>query len=598
MPGTLSLRYTLSAPNPQTHLLAVDLALASPAGPLPPSLVLMLPTWAPGSYLIRDYARHIEGLLAEHEGRPLRARKVRKNAWAIETRGARQLRVRYHVYCNELSVRTNHVDASHASWNGPATYLVPETCLTGEVQARVYPRFAPGWVAGTGLPPTDDGGFLATSVDELMDNPFECGPMVERSFEAHGRQHQLWVWKNRHSADIDWERVVQDTRTLVRAEAELLAGDTPPEAALPYRRYAFLWQVSPRSRGGLEHASSCSLLVAPTMFQTRGGYLDILSLVAHEFLHLWNVKRIKPQGLWDCDYERENYTRLLWWFEGGTSYFDWRLLRLSGLASPREYADHLAGELARLADTPGARVHSLSDASFDAWIKAYKPDENSLNSTVSYYLKGEVVCALLDIEIRARTAGARSLDDVLRTLWRSYGAVDRPVPEGAMAAIFHESTGVRVDDLLDRWVESADDLDVASTLARVGLRHDRRPQHRHPTGSLGARVRHRAGRHMVDAVIRGGAAMRGGLEPGDELLSVGGRRIEDNLDAALHPFQPGATVDVVVSRDGWMETCTLTLDPPALNDGRLLLRSDATPAQLALLEGWLGAGAAASLRGA
>jgi predicted metalloprotease with PDZ domain len=594
MAGSFSLRYTISTSDPRTHLLDVDLVVTSDTR-LPPTLVLYMPTWCPGSYLIREYARHVEGLAADREGSPLIARKVRKNAWAIETQGQRSVRVRYRVYANELSVRTNHVDGGHASWRGPATYLIPEGSVGVPLRAVVVPRFPPGWSVATALPETQEG-YLASSIDELMDAPFECGPMLCRSFEAHGRPHELWVWRNRHSIDLDWERLARDTRVIVETEAALLAGEGRREDALPYQRYLFLWHISPRSRGGLEHASCCALLVSPGIFQTRGGYLDVLSLVAHEFLHLWNVKRIRPEGLARLDYERENYTRLLWWFEGGTSYFDWRILRLAGLATHREYADHLAGEIARLADTPGALVHSLSDASFDAWIKAYRPDENSINSTVSYYLKGEVVCALLDIELRARSQGARSLDDVLRYLWRVYGSTGRPVPEGAMASIFQEATGIRVDDLLARWVEGAEELDVNATLARVGLRHERRPQPRQGPGSLGARVRHRAGRHVVDGVLRGGAAMRAGLEPGDELLSIGGRRIEDSLEAALHARPPGAAVEVVVSRDGWLETFELILDPPTLNEGRLVLRSDATTSQLALLEQWLGAGATTALR--
>lgn len=594
MPGPLSLRYTISAPAPRTHLLEVELVItARDGGPLPSPLVLFLPTWAPGSYLIREYARHLEGLTAQHEGRSLATRKVRKNAWTVATEGLRQVSVRYRLYANETSVRTNHLDASHAFWNGPATYLVPEGA---EIEAVVTPRFAPDWSTGTSLPPAPDGGFLARSLDELMDSPFECGPMQTRSFTVAGRPHDLWVWKNRHALAVDWERLTQDTRTIVQAEAALLAGGGPVE--LPYERYAFLWQVAPRSRGGLEHASGCALLVAPTMFQTRSGYLDVLSLVAHEFLHLWNVKRIRPQGLDACDYERENYTRLLWWFEGGTSYFDWRVLRLAGLATVREYADHLAGEFSRLDDTPGARLHSLSDASFDAWIKAYRPDENSLNSTVSYYLKGEVVCALIDLELRARSQGTRSLDDVLRHLWRQHGATNQPVPEGSLGALIADATGVRLDDLLERWVESTEPIEAAPSLARVGLRHERRHAHRLGASSLGARVRHRAGRHLIDTTVRGGPAMNAGLEPGDELLSIGGRRLEDSLDAALSPLAPGAQVEVIVSRDGWTEAVSLTLGPPALQEGRLLVRSDATPEQLRLLEGWLGAGAAASLRGA
>ncbi|MCS6900370.1 MAG: PDZ domain-containing protein [Myxococcales bacterium] len=597
MAGTLLLRYVVGAPDPRTHLLEVELHLASSDGPLRPSLTLYLPTWSPGSYLIREYARHLEGLTAEAEGKPLAVRKIRKNAWSMETRGARNLQVRYRLYANEISVRTNHVDTSHASWRGPATYLVPEGYPGETLEALVQPSFASDWSTATALQKTPEG-YRAHSLDELMDSPFECGPMEPYTFEVYGRPHHFWIWRNRYGAEQNWEKLIQDTRTIIHTEAALLAGSGRPEEALPYNEYSFLWHVFPRSRGGLEHANCCALLVAPGTFHTRGGYLDVLSLVAHEFLHLWNVKRIRPQGLWKYDYERENYTRLLWWFEGGTSYFDWRVLRLSGLVTHREYADHLAGELARLVDTPGAQVHSLSDASFDAWIKAYRPDENSLNSTVSYYLKGEVVCALLDIELRARSCGARSLDDVLRHLWRAYGAAGRPVPEDGMAAAILEATGVRVDDLLTYWVDSPNPIDVGATLAHVGLRHERRPHHRQGASSLGARVRHRAGRYVLDSLTRGGAAMRAGLEPGDELLSIHGRRVEDNLDSILHLLHPGTTVDVVVSRDGWIETAKVTMDPPLLGEGRLVVCPNATPTQLALLEGWLGPGAAAALRDA
>ncbi|RYE92661.1 MAG: M61 family peptidase, partial [Myxococcales bacterium] len=471
MTGPLSLRYVLDAPQPQSHLLEVELTVTSPEGPLPSPLVLFLPTWAPGSYLIREYARHVEGVEAsDGGGRARAARKVRKNAWSVEHDGARRLTVRYRVYAGEVSVRTNHVDPTHRFWNGPATYLVPEPCLERGLRAAVQPLLPPGWSAGTSLPRGPDGAFVADDLDTLMDAPFECGPMTPRSFEVHGRRHDVYVWANRHAGSIDWERLTLDSRRLVETEAALLAGDRPAGEALPYDRYAFLWQVSPRSRGGLEHGESCALLVSPTMFQTRGGYLDVLSLVAHEFLHLWNVKRIRPAGLASLDYERENHTRLLWWFEGGTSYFDWRVLRLAWLATPREYADHLAGELARLADTPGGRVHALADASFDAWIKAYRPDENALNSTVSYYLKGEVVCALLDLEIRSRSQGLRSLDDVMRHLWWEHGHPGLPVAEDGMGEVIARSTGVRVDDLLERWVERPGEVDAGPTLALVGLR--------------------------------------------------------------------------------------------------------------------------------
>jgi predicted metalloprotease with PDZ domain len=600
MSRRLSVRYVVRCADARAHLLEVEVQLVSLDGPLPPRLVLFMPVWSPGSYLVREYARHVEGLRAEAGGQPLRARKTRKNAWEIETSAAPRLAVRYLVYCGEVSVRTNHVDTTHAFWNGPSTYLLPEG-HDDDFQAELRVEGPAGWVVGTGLSrlPGDASGraFLARSRDELLDCPVEFGPMLPMSFRVHDREHEFWVWRSRDSEQGDWPRLIEDTRRIVETEAQLLAGSRPAADALPYDRYAFLWQVSPRGRGGLEHANSCALLVSPHTFGTRLGYLDVLSLVAHEYLHLWNVKRIRPEGLTPYRYETENYTRQLWWFEGGTSYFDWRILRLANLATPREYTDHLASELARLADTPGALVHPLAEASFDAWIKAYRPDENSANSSVSYYLKGEVVCALFDLEIRSRTGGQRSLDDVLRHLWWSYGALDRPVPEGDLCRIFSEVAGSSLDALFARWVDSPASVDPGPWLAKVGLKHERKPSPRHAHGSLGAKIRTRGGRAMVDVVFRGGAGMKGGLEPGDEILAVGSRRVEDgSVDHALQPYAEGDVVDVQVVRDGWVERLRVQLDRPVLNDGRLTLREDASSEQLALLDGWLGAGAAQNLR--
>jgi predicted metalloprotease with PDZ domain len=631
MPTQPLLSYEVGVADAAAHMLDVELTLSAGGsgaggaggatarddGKLPESVVLFMPVWAPGSYLVREYARHLEGLTAETPAGRVSARKVRKNAWAISTGGARSLTVRYRLYANDLSVRTNHVDASHAFWNGPSTYLVPEHMVGDGFSCVVHASVPETWSVATGLSPLASGdpsaapgadaaprrpgverAFSCSSLDELMDCPFECGPMEERTFLVHGRQHEMWVWSSRHAGTVDWKKLSADTATIIDVEARLLAGDRPVSDALPYDRYAFLWHVSPRGRGGLEHANSCAMLVSPVLFTTRGGYLDVLSLVAHEFFHLWNVKRIRPAGLSPCQYEAENYTRLLWWFEGGTSYFDWRVLRLAGLCSVREYADHLAGELARLADTPGALVHPLEEASFDAWIKAYRPDENSVNTTVSYYLKGEVVCAMLDVEIRARTGGKRSLDDVLRHLWWAYGARDRPVPEEALPEIIAGVAGVPLGDVLGPWVQSNDRVDTASVLAKAGLWHERKPQPRQARASLGVKLRSRHGKPVIDSVFRGSSAMRGGLDNGDELLAIGGRRVEDGgIDNALHGLSAGAEVDVVFTRDGMVESRKVTLDPPMCGDGRLLLREDASPAQIALLEAWLGQGAAAALRG-
>ena len=588
-----AITHHVSIADAHAHLLAVETTVTlADSGRLPESLTFFMPVWTPGSYLVREYARHIESLTASAGDRPAACHKVRKNAWRVESAGASAVTVKYRLYANDISVRTNHVDATHAYWNGAATYLaLDEAPNTG---ARVVVQVPDDWQIATALaedaPATAPAGraFRAATFDELCDAPFECSKLILRSFTTLGKTHRLAAWDNADARAIDWDKLAADSKTIVEAEARLFAGDRAPEHALPYERYLFIWHVTPRGRGGLEHRDSTTLMAKPSSFQTRSGYLDILSLIAHEFFHLWNVKRIRPAGLVPHRYEQENYTRLLWWFEGATSYYDWRSVRLAKLCTAAEYLHHLAEEIARLEDTPGAGVHPLEEASFDAWIKAYRPDENMLNSTVSYYLKGEIVCALLDIELRHRTSGSVSLDDVMRHLYWSYGAKDIPVPEDALPGIVRDIAGVSLEDCFTHWVKGIEPLPVRDVLAKVGLTLKRSPRRESAPASLGIRLKLESGRAIADAVPRGSPAHRAGIDPGDEIIAVANRRLpEGRLDLPLHGLSPGSTVPVLLSRDGWLRTVEVTLGPPALTEAKLVPLPDAPDPARHLYEKWM-----------
>ena len=583
--------HKVSIADANAHLLSVisTIRATSDEGLLPSPLGLFMPTWTPGSYLVREYARHIEGLSALADGKPARHRKVRKNAWEVSHKGARVVEVHYRLYANELTVRTNHVDATHAYWNGAATFLTLEASPHAGATVSVE---MPGWDVATALKSSSTSGpptFVAKTFDELCDAPFECGKLIERSFVACGKPFRLAAWDNPDARTVDWDKLGADTQTIIEAEASLLAGDRSPKDALPFDRYLFLWYITPRGRGGLEHGSSATLMAKPSSFLNRTGYLDVLSLVAHEFFHLWNVKRVRPAGLVPYRYEEENYTRLLWWFEGATSYYDWRTLRLAKLCTATEYLNHLAEEIARLGDTPGAGVHSLEEASFDAWIKAYRPDENSLNSTVSYYLKGEIVCALLDLELRRRTAGAVRLDDVVRHLYWEYGAKEVPIPEDGLPGIIERLSGVSLDDCFVRWVQGTEPIDVNTILCHAGLKLERGARREGAPVSLGVRLKLDCGRSIVDAVPRGSAAHRAGIDPRDEIIAVAGRRVpEGRLDLPLAGLVPGAVVPVVLARDGWIRTVELVLDAPLLPEAKIVAVADAPPAARELYQAWLG----------
>lgn len=584
---TISHRVRLADPN--AHLLEIETSFRAKEGSLPKPFVVFMPVWTPGSYLVREYARHVEGFAAKADDVKARARKLRKNAWCIEHDGAREISVRYRLYCNDLTVRTNHVDSTHAYFNGAATFMTPEALP--DSASEIVLDLPEGWKAATALREVEGRTaptFLADSFDELCDSPFECGSFIDRSFDALGKNHRVVAWNNADARAVDWDAIVRDTRTIVETSARLLSGDEDPKSALPYDRYLFLWHISPRGRGGLEHRASCSLQAKPDRFTSRAGWLDVVSLVAHEFFHLWNIKRIRPEGLFPYRYEEENYTRLLWWFEGGTSYYDWRIPRLAKLATPAEYLIHLADSISKLEDTPGALLHPLEESSFDAWIKAYRPDENSLNSTVSYYLKGEVVCALLDLEIRHRSQGKRSLDDVVRHLWREYGAKEIPVPEAAMPEIFAEVSGVSLDDRFASWIFRADPIDFNEVLAHAGLVFQRSSRDKKMRAQVGARISTEGGRCVVNGIPRGSNTHAAGLDVFDEIVAIDGRRIlEGRLDAALAGFDPGAKVEVLVARDGRMTTLQTVLEPAPKNEARIFARPDATREQRALYEAWM-----------
>jgi predicted metalloprotease with PDZ domain len=578
MDQPFAILHRISLPDPKTHLVHVEMRVGPGTRPLPDALVVFMAVWTPGSYLVREYERHVEGLDVDA---PARVAKVRKNAWRIEAHDAKSIVVRYRVYAAELTVRTSHVDDTHAFLVGAGVFLGVEG--HEHVAARVEIQAPRDWRVATQLPVVG-GAFEAADYGTLVDTPIEIGTHREERFEVLGKKHTYLFWPPGAVSNSDAKRLVDDTRKALETEAKLFGGD------LPYPSYQLMLHLSPRGRGGLEHLSSAALIAPLASFATREAYLDLLSLVAHEVFHAWNVKRIRPAGLTPYRYQEECYTRLLWWFEGATSYYDWRVLALSRLCTIEEYLDHLALEIAYLDQTPGRLVHALEEASFDAWIKLYRPDENSLNSSVSYYRKGEIVCALLDLEIRARTGGRSGLDAILLHLWREYGKPGRAVPEDGMQAIFESVAGVPLDDLFDAWIRSPAEIDCGATLARVGLSIERSSRSESPQCSLGMRLRNEGGRTVVASVMREGAAWRAGVDPGDEIVGIGGLRAEGaSVDAVLRGRSAGDVVEILLARDGRLLTKQASLDPQRHDRVKILAQRDASAAAREAFAAWLGA---------
>jgi predicted metalloprotease with PDZ domain len=578
-----SVHYRVTAPRPERHMLVVRATFAGDA--LPEPLVVSMPAWTPGSYLVREYARHVEGLRASGDGRAAGVRKVRKDAWAIAHGGARAVVVEYALYAHDLTVRTNHVDATHAYFNGAATYVRPVDepgfdwdALPCEVE--LVPAL-PAWRVVTALAPVSDGRWGADSFHDLVDAPTDMGEHDVRTFEVDGRPHTIAVWGARLAGGYDGDRFARDVARIVEAERAMFGG-------LPYERYVFMVHLAPGGRGGLEHARGTSIMASLDAFESDERYTELLSLVAHEFFHLWNVKRIRPAGLAPIDYGCENYTRLLWFFEGATSYFDRRVLLRAGLVTRAQYLAHLASLVARLDGVPGRFAQTLEEASFDAWVKLYRPDEHTVNSTVSYYLKGELACAVLDLTLRARSDGERSLEDVVRWLWREHLRTGDAMPEGRFEAIAAAATGVDISDMVDRCIRTIDPLPCDTALASAGFCFKAR---RGRGVTLGVTVRSEAGRVLVSSVLRGGPGASAGISPGDEIIGFQSRRVDENaLRERLRrgASMAGTPVSVLIARrEEIAEVSVIPVDAPpeALE---IVVCAEASRAAQKLADSWLG----------
>lgn len=543
--------FTVSMPRPGTHLYEIAMDL-TPFRRAVRSFDLCLPVWTPGSYFVRDHARHVRDLVVTGtSGEALPVRKVEKSRWRVEVgpRTARgPFRVAYKVYAFELTVRTSHLDATHGYGNGACLFLY----VDGRKEEPQLLRFRlpRGWKASVALP-RRGGAFVAADYDELVDSPFECGTHRTFGFRVRGVPHTLALWGE---GNEDPERLVRDLTRLVEAAAELFGG-------LPYERYLFLVHLAEGARGGLEHRASQSCGVAPWKFRPEASYREVLALLSHELFHAWNVKRIRPAGLGPFDYARETYLRDLWALEGVTSYYEHLLLVRSGLEEPKHAFEAWAKELKEHRETPGRRVQSVEEASFDAWIRFYRPDENSPNVSESYYRRGALVGLALDLAIRGETAGRRSLDDVVLALWRRWGSRGKPYPEGAWEVAAVEAGGPGVTPLFDRWVRGVESPPFEELLPRLGLVLRAKPEREEGDGGepagvceasdFGFKAKSEAGKLVVSEVYEGRAAYGAGISAGDEIVALDGVRADEvQLKRVARDFPPGRTVRLHVFRLG------------------------------------------------
>jgi predicted metalloprotease with PDZ domain len=545
--GPVPVRHELSFP--QRHNQYVHVRATWPAGDEP--LEFAMPSWTPGSYLIRDFSAHVEHLRARTpDGRELEAWKVAKNRWRIEPAGAAELTVDYDVWAGELNVATSWVEAGVAVLNGAGLFLFSDESRDRPQQVRVV--LPEGW-AGVHTPlraTAEPGVFLAGDYDELVDSPIVAGNLSRHEFKVRGHPYALVF------ADGDrwWDaaKAREDIARMVEAQQEFW-GVNPFD-----REYLFI-NLFMGPFGGLEHDHATVLMVDPWQMLQRVDYIKWLGLASHEFFHAWNVRRMRPQALARYDYDREVYTQELWLAEGLSSYYDDLLLFRAGLLDVSDYFDLLAQEIRNYETMPGRHVRSAERASFDTWIKQYKPDENSVNSTVSYYRKGALIGFVTDTAIRRETRSRASLDTVMREMYRRYGpdGPERGVyPPGAFEEAVEGAAGPEVRKFVEDLLQATNDPDVDGALDWYGLSLNRAPA-RSAAENTGAPVPAGFGvtwdasgpRLLAEQVILGHAGADAGMLPGDELLAIDGIRVTPvDYVARMQRLQPGQVVELTLAR--------------------------------------------------
>jgi len=571
-----TIAYAASLLRPKTHLVDVTVDVTGIAGA---SFELAMPAWTPGSYKIRDYARNVQEFSA---GR-LEWARVDKNTWRVMTGGADRARIKYRVYAFDMNARGAHLDTDHGYLNGAAVFMHLDGAKDRPVSLDL--RIPAGWKVATGLTQVAPRRFAAADYDELVDCPIETGRFELRTWKTRGVEHRLAL---HGSVNRPLGRITRDLAKIVDVEARLFGG-------LPYRDYTFLLHTAPGIYGGLEHRNSTSLEFSSTGFRTRESYESFLELAAHEYFHLWNVKRIRPSMLGPFDYGREVHTTLLWAMEGITSYYDGLFLVRAGLTTPPRYFAKTAKRWAALLEKPGRRLHSLSQSSFDTWIKFYQPNEHSTNATVSYYEKGEFAGMALDLEIRRRTRNRRSLDDVLRRLLKKVTADGAGFPEPEYRRTCEDVAGGSLAGFWRDVIDGTGELDLGRYLAAAGLGFRREPKKeegekpvtRRPL--IGASVHGSGGRLTVSSVRSDSPAERAGLCARDEILALDGTRVDaETWEKRVDGLSPGRRVELALLRSGELREIALV---PGSRDATVLKivpLKEATKLQKATYRAWLG----------
>jgi len=593
----VNIAFTVAVSRPHMHLFEIEIAIKRPANG-PQQELLVMPVWTPGSYMIREFERNVQDFAAaDSAGQPLKWEKTNKNTWRVLTNGAREWQATYRVYANELSVRTSELNSDHAFWNNANLLMYLEGFLKSPSTVRVL---APDvWKVATGLPavPGQRNIFRADNFDVLYDSPFEASNFKTLVFNVKNVPHRIVI---DGVGNYDPERMRRDVQKIVETQVELMGGE------VPYRDYTFILHLRANTGGGLEHLNSTALGYPRFGFRIQSGdratsaapnttetperdYRGFLGLVSHEFFHLWNVKRIRPDVLGPFDYTQENYTKVLWVAEGITDYYADIVLRRAGLISEAEFLSATARSMQNLQNTPGRLVQSVEESSFDAWVKYYRQDENSVNSQISYYDKGALLGLLLDLEIRKRSGGAKSLDDVMRYLYAEFFKKNRNYGPGDFQKASELMAGSSLEEFFSKYVRGKEELDYNAALAAAGLRLETSAS-ADAKVYFGADVAQEEDRLMVRRVYAGSPAYEHGLNAGDQIVAMDNMRVNrDFFNARMAEKKPGDVVNLTIFRFDDLSSLLIRLGDRREMSYRIVPVASPTAQQRQVYRNWMGA---------
>ena len=536
--------YELSMENPNSHYFEVQMNVSDVKGKC---LSIKMPVWAPGSYLVREFAKSVNLVKAkDSKGNELEVKKDNKNTWCVITNGAKNITVNYEVYAFELSVRTSFLDDAHGYVNGTSMfmYVDGEKSEGGKLSIKPHSSFNK---ISTALK-RNGNVFTYTDYDELVDSPIEIGNQKEFTFTAAGVKHTIAMFGE---GNYDIERLKVDMAKVVEAETKVFNDN-------PNKEYLFIIHNLTVGSGGLEHKNSTTLEVERWTYN-EDNYLGFISLVAHEYFHLWNVKRLRPKALGPFDYDNENYTDLLWVMEGFTSYYDELILRRAGFYTQDEYLNRLIGTINYVENQPGNKVQPVAHSSYDAWIKAYRHTENSMNIGISYYSKGQILAAMLDLHIINKFNGEKSLDDFMQKLYTDfYKKSDVGFTEAEFQTTLETFIGEDMNWFIKNYVYDTETVDYKRFFDGIGVNiYNSTPGFE---AFLGIRTRNSNGKLKVTSVFKGSAAESQGLSVNDELIAVNGFRVDQaEFKLLTGNLKTGDEFEVLLSRDNILKTYTITM---------------------------------------